>query len=84
TETAELEGREASDPTKTNQDRYADLEPAEADTSEEEAEWWSDELTEKEVKEEKKEVEVFTVLIGDEDNDKTVQEEEDLTNQTHN
>ncbi|CAG8807455.1 44367_t:CDS:2, partial [Gigaspora margarita] len=41
-ETAELEGREASDPTKTNQDEYADLEPTEASTPEEEKEWWND------------------------------------------
>ncbi|CAG8464245.1 31426_t:CDS:2 [Gigaspora margarita] len=36
TETAELEGRKASDPTETNQDEYADLEPTEASTPEEE------------------------------------------------
>ncbi|CAG8806097.1 15552_t:CDS:2 [Gigaspora margarita] len=30
TETAKLEGREASDPTKTKQDEYANLEPTKA------------------------------------------------------
>ncbi|CAG8660839.1 951_t:CDS:10, partial [Gigaspora rosea] len=72
TKPAELMKKEVPDLAVKKQSKYANMKPTEAGTPKEE----------KDTREKKEEMEVFTVLVNDEDDDKTVEEEEDLPNST--
>ncbi|RIB20742.1 hypothetical protein C2G38_2244381 [Gigaspora rosea] len=82
TETADLEERKVSDPTKMRQSDYADPEPTEAGTPKEEKEWWINDVNKGVIEEKEEEMVTFMVLANDEDDDKTVQDEEDVLNPT--
>ncbi|CAG8694641.1 hypothetical protein C2G38_2164171 [Gigaspora rosea] len=64
------------------QSEYTDTEPTEAGTPKEEKDWWISGANEEVIEEKEEDMEAFMVLVNDKDDDKTVQDEGDLSDPT--